>query len=1193
MTDDRSRAGVSIIVAARNSAATIDRCLYSLQKQTTSGWEAIVVDDGSSDRTADRVATFCKQDERIRLVRQTPRGPSRARNEGAALAKYEWLLFVDADDWLLPPAVELLTGALQEDPKADAVHMGWQWIMPDGLALTTEFCDHQGDLFDTLARRSAFPLPACLVRHSLFTAVGGFDPNRKILEDWDLWQRVARTGARFRAVRKPLACCRLQRSDAPASQALKDWLATGYDIIRRGYAEDSRVSTPYPTHAKGLSSESLLEAKLTFLSWVAGRALANASKVGDLFTEAGRETCETLSPHLIAENLFRAAMLVAPTNFRDPAFLAEFAMRSDRFLRLLEDRSCTPELAARTNRHLEGLIQSSLSATGGLAQPYRIGRTFGTHIEITQPIDDRTAPPGVDRLWCNVTLQGASLGALYLPVCEPGILPAWLLKDAIASRFAWPILLRFFEQDMAGKVEVISWPDGTEVRRGDIRIAAGLPPKCAFTTAIEHVSWTLLLQEVWGIPEWREQRFYDPASSDEPFPHAGKGIMTSTRELIVEISHPLPPLVAAPSDIAEVVIQVGGVTLDRFEVAGKGQYVTAQQIRAAVTAEAGAELCRAAVREGLLGAPLGGRGSLRQRLARAVAERNATADIDADRRTLKLGRATGPIGSAVSRRAVFPLIVAPVVRELAAMSGQIMSEPGPQGAAAAWLGYAPDLLKPTPSRVEHTEMRPREGNQKQTRPLGRATEDVEIVFSAGNAASKSTRVFAQRIHEQTLSLLSPGPIAKALELGCRGGDFTARLAARVDRLVAAEVSTATLERAAVRSGAHPNVDFVRLDPASDSLPGFYDLITCREALYKIRDKTTLRTTADKIAQALTPGGHLILAHANVVTDDPDQPGFRWNVSFGAKSIGETFAACEHLRLVRELRTDLYRIQLFQKESSGGARGLARRVRSEHRTPTVETVDNVEPGPEVMAYFQWEGAISAARPTVTDHLPILRYHRVTPETPPVPGRDHYVTPEAFEHQIKYLAATDFRSVDLEEWRLALNLRRPLQGRAVMLTFDGGYRDFAEYAWPVLKRYGFSAEVFLVASRIGKADSGRGKPAHMMDRDEIRRLQAEGVRFGSHTMSHRMLTTLSSAAVVQEAIYSRITLEHELGQPVTSIAFPNGDTDPAVEHLFGACGYLYGLSDVSRPSSMSDSLLSLPRITVSGSDGMEAFASKLGM
>lgn len=232
-------------------------------------------------------------------------------------------------------------------------------------------------------------------------------------------------------------------------------------------------------------------------------------------------------------------------------------------------------------------------------------------------------------------------------------------------------------------------------------------------------------------------------------------------------------------------------------------------------------------------------------------------------------------------------------------------------------------------------------------------------------------------------------------------------------------------------------------------------------------------------------------------------------------------------------------------------------------------------------------------TETWCLPILMYHRVAPDGAPATAR-YRVTPEAFEQQLRALRRAGYRSVSLEEWRSAMASRHPLPGRAVLLTFDDGYRDFLTHAWPLLRRYRFSATVFLVADLIGQTnrwDQFYGEEVPLLGWEEIRHLQAEGVRFESHSATHPPMTALSAAEVVREASHARDTLQRGLGKPVTAIAYPHGDTDPVVQHLVGRCGYSIGLSCTPGRSSFDDRSLCLPRIEITGYDTLSDYVSKL--
>lgn len=90
---------VSVIVPARNAEATIGETLESLQAQVFEDWEAVVVDDGSTDSTATLVDEMTRADSRIRLIRLASGGVSMARNAAIREARFDYLLFLDSDDW--------------------------------------------------------------------------------------------------------------------------------------------------------------------------------------------------------------------------------------------------------------------------------------------------------------------------------------------------------------------------------------------------------------------------------------------------------------------------------------------------------------------------------------------------------------------------------------------------------------------------------------------------------------------------------------------------------------------------------------------------------------------------------------------------------------------------------------------------------------------------------------------------------------------------------------------------------------------------------------------------------------------------------------------------------------------------------------------------------------------------------------
>jgi glycosyltransferase involved in cell wall biosynthesis len=172
---------------------------------------------------------------------------------------------------------------------------------------------------------------------------------------------------------------------------------------------------------------------------------------------------------------------------------------------------------------------------------------------------------------------------------------------------------------------------------------------------------------------------------------------------------------------------------------------------------------------------------------------------------------------------------------------------------------------------------------------------------------------------------------------------------------------------------------------------------------------------------------------------------------------------------------------------------------------------------------------------------------------------------------------------------------MRGRPVLITFDDGYRDFYEVAWPILRRFGFTAEVFLPTDLVGGSadwDRARGAPADLMNWEEVRAAHAEGVRFGSHLASHASPLTMDSETLLREAVRSRAILERHLGCEVRSVAPPYGACDERVVRVLQSCGFTQIFSTDPELATMDRWSNTVPRIAISGQDTIEAFAARLG-
>lgn len=1225
---------VSIIIPAHNAAGTLAETLESVVKQTFRNWEAIVVDNGSNDGTHAVATVFAEKDPRVRIVSELQKGVCVARNTGIKMARFDWLLFLDADDWLLPHHLERMTNVLAANPNLGGVHCGWIHIAPDGSQLCDGFCKEEGDLFNLFASTCLFAIHACIIRRSIVTSLGGFDTSLVTCEDWDLWQRIARTGVRFGAVHEALSFYRMRHGSA--SRDGFQLFIDGLRVIERGHSPDSRVSNPWLENANGLPATQLPTAMFNYMCWCAGLFIGIGKDARPLLNTITNIHDAILDPEGIANNIFHSALIHAcQTKNSCDKFWPGIEPSVNEFLFALEKQSQAIGLAYRTTSAISALQRLP---SNNSHPPYTI------HVEITKPIHDIITPENVERVNCNIELEGTPLGSIVLSVYDT-VLPRYILTDAIAERFAWQILGRHFEHSVYPGLNIIREKNGFSIWRKNRHLAKITTTEDAQTIKQkmhDEIGWIVFLQEICGCHNGTFESFY-AISWKEFFKAAGwkvflqefiKSKITTIRCFLAKVKN--RKHIMADGDLTfdisdafmgikvlskklEVLITVGGMPIGVVTIPVKRNVVSALELRYAIVKASGYELCRVAVREGLLGKslidkPLSLRGRLKAAkvsllqgdkdtsFSKTDAEVKFPPEMDRvlnsivypKEACIMLGRRfPKEIGTSASRRAMLPPSLSRELINAARVTGEPVITSLAQDEQPKHIIYTPEMVC-CPLQEKQSSTTAEDNNTTtQEDPLVSSSQDYfNNFFAEKEDPWNYTSVYEQKKYEQTLTMLPQHRMRNALEVACAEGHFTIQLAPRVDSLIAADISQIAVDRAAKRCKDIKNIRFQQLDLVHEPLPGIFELIVCSEMLYYVGEYDTLEIVAHKFVEALQPGGYLLMAHANVTADDPDHTGFDWEVPFGIETIRKTFLGIRGVRLVKEIRTPLYRIQLFQKYTR--MRGLFC-----HNTPEIINL-KYQPTPiesNVAAYVRWRSGghphSSIDENAVTRRLPILMYHRVAPTGSASTAR-YRITPEQFEEQLCYLRNEGYYSINLEDWYFAMGRKMPLPGKAVILTFDDGYLDFKTYAWQLLKQYGFLATVFLVTDNVGKSnswDSAYGEELPLLGWEDIRQLQNEGVEFGSHTARHPYLTSLSSAEIVREGSRSRLTLGQELGRAIKTFAYPYGDVDEVVQHLIGACGYTFGLSCNHDLCSFYDNLLLLPRIEVMGSDSIQNFIEKM--
>jgi glycosyltransferase involved in cell wall biosynthesis len=181
---------VSVVIPTYNSGPLVVEAVESVLAQTRPAAEVIVVDDGSTDDTAERLARF---GDRVRYVRQENRGVAAARNRGVAEATGDWVAFLDADDVWHPRKLAVQTALLARRP--DIGMLGTQvydWPGPHPDVMAGGHAEHVREVrLADLVVRNSLVTSTIVARADTLREAGPFDPGLHGPEDHDLWIRVA------------------------------------------------------------------------------------------------------------------------------------------------------------------------------------------------------------------------------------------------------------------------------------------------------------------------------------------------------------------------------------------------------------------------------------------------------------------------------------------------------------------------------------------------------------------------------------------------------------------------------------------------------------------------------------------------------------------------------------------------------------------------------------------------------------------------------------------------------------------------------------------------------------------------------------------------------------------------------------------------------------------------------------------
>lgn len=231
------------------------------------------------------------------------------------------------------------------------------------------------------------------------------------------------------------------------------------------------------------------------------------------------------------------------------------------------------------------------------------------------------------------------------------------------------------------------------------------------------------------------------------------------------------------------------------------------------------------------------------------------------------------------------------------------------------------------------------------------------------------------------------------------------------------------------------------------------------------------------------------------------------------------------------------------------------------------------------------------------MPVIMYHRVIEDRDEEKGvHGTYITVEKFEEHMKYLKDKGYKTVTFEDLKNGNYRHRFDRGNKwIVLTFDDGYKDNYTHAFPILKKYGFKATIYLLGTlKYNKWDVERPenpeKSFPLMDDSEILEMQEYGIEFGGHSMTHSEMSKIEKKVAHEEIIESRDILEKKLGKKLVCFAYPYGDRDEGVREFVKEEGYEFAVATDSGDISFQEDLYNIRRIGIFPTNGLRSFRRK---
>lgn len=229
------------------------------------------------------------------------------------------------------------------------------------------------------------------------------------------------------------------------------------------------------------------------------------------------------------------------------------------------------------------------------------------------------------------------------------------------------------------------------------------------------------------------------------------------------------------------------------------------------------------------------------------------------------------------------------------------------------------------------------------------------------------------------------------------------------------------------------------------------------------------------------------------------------------------------------------------------------------------------------------------------IKILVYHRILNKTERNDVSKFSLSESEFRKHLEWLDRWGFTTITFEDYRIANEKKLELPRKPIIITFDDGYLDTYQVAFPLLQEFGMKAVVFVLGDRSVKTnvwDAHLHLPqVPLLEDRHILEMHEAGMEIGAHSMSHIRLTEVKEERAWEEISRARMLLEILLNAPVLSFSYPYGLVNETVKQMISSAGFTHACSVWSGPALFGRDVFELRRIPILNSTTASHLAVRL--